>query len=106
MFEDIGKRASVIVHHSSNPSCSIDEEYEMVNYPHLCKYHTTFHITCNKDFKQAYGKTSSFLSMEKLWVGVKKFIHDMFELAISIIEASCLGMNTVFNKMESLHQIL
>ena len=72
----------------------------------LCKCHTTFHITCNKDFKRAYGRTSSFLSMEKLWVGVKKFIHDMFKLTISIIEAPCLGMNIVFNKMRSLQQIL
>ena len=96
-----------------NHSSSIDEEYERYNYLFiyllffLCKCHTTFHIRCNnKDFKWAHGKTLDFSSMERLWVGVKKFMHDMFVLTMSTIETPCLGMSIVFNKMWSLHLIM
>ena len=70
--------------------------------PHKCR--TTFHIRCNnKDFKQAHGKTLDFPSIERLWVGLKKFMHGMFILTINTIETPCLGMNIVFNNMSSLH---
>ena len=91
---------------SSHPSGSISEENEMINYPHDPQCHSKFHIKCNKDFKRACGGTPSFLSMERLWVGVKTFIHDIFEFTINIIGAPCLGMNIVFIKMGPLHQIM
>ena len=31
--------------------------------------------------------------MERLWVGVKTFVHDMFEVTINIIETPYLGMH-------------
>ena len=69
----------------------------------LHKCHITFHIRCNKDFKWAHRKTLDFLSMDRLWVGVKKFMHDMFVFTISTIETPWPGMNIVFNKMRSFH---
>ena len=75
---------------SSNPSGVIDEEYGMINYPHVEQMSSTFHIRCNK-------------SMEKLWVQVKTFMHDMFDPIINIIGTSCPGMSIVFTKMGSLH---
>ena len=44
--------------------------------------------------------------MERLWVGVKTFMHDMFDLIINIIGTPCLGMSIVLNKRESLRQML
>ena len=40
---------------SSNPLASIDEEYGMINYPHVEQI--SFHIPfkCNNDFKRACG---------------------------------------------------
>ena len=69
----------------------------------LYKCHITFHIRCKEGFKWAHGRTPGFPSMERLGVGVKKFMHDMFVLIISIFETPCLGTNIVFNKMRSLH---
>ena len=48
----------------------------------------------------------TFLSIEKLWIQVKTFIHDMFDPIINIIGISCLSMNIIFIKMGSLYQIL
>ena len=50
--------------------------------------------------------TPNFLSMEKLRIQVKTFMHDMFDPIINIIRTSCLGMGIVFIKMGFLHQIL
>ena len=70
--------------------------------PHKC--HTSFHISYNnKDFKRAYGKTLDFPSMDRLSIGLKKFMHGMFVHTINTIETPCPGMNIVFNKMGSLH---
>ena len=69
---------------------------------HKCR--TTFHMRCNnKSFKWTHGKTLDFPSMDKLWVGLKKFMHDMFVLTINTIETPCPSMNIVFNRMDSLH---
>ena len=69
---------------------------------HKCR--TTFHIKCNnKDFKWAHGKTLDFLSMDRLWVRLKKFMHGMFVLTINTIETPCPSMNIVFNIIDSLH---
>ena len=57
----------------------------------------------NKSFKWAHGKTLDFLSMDRLWVRLKKFMHGMFVLTINTIETPCPGMNIVFNRMDSLH---
>ena len=48
----------------------------------------------------------NFLSIEKLWIQVKTFMHDMFDPIINIIGISCLSMNIIFIKMGSLYQIL
>ena len=44
--------------------------------------------------------------MERLWVQVKTFMNDMFDLIINIIGTLCLGMSIVFTKMRSLRQML
>ena len=44
--------------------------------------------------------------MEKLYIQVKTFIHDMFDLIINIIITPCLGMSIVFTKIGSIHQML
>ena len=47
-----------------------------------------------------------FLSIEKLWIQVKTFMHGMFDPIFNIIEIPCLGMSIFFIKMGSLYQIL
>ena len=42
--------------------------------------------------------------MERLWVGVNRFMHGMFKVTINIIGTPCLDMNIVFIKMRFLHQ--
>ena len=89
--------------HSSIGSSSTNEEYGMLTILFLHKCDTTFHIRCKKDFKRAHGRDKGFPSMERLWVGLKKFMHDIFLLIISLIENPCFGMNIIFNNMESFH---
>ena len=87
-----------------NPSSSTNEEYEMFNNPSSTQisYHISYQMQ-QEGFQTSTWITLSFPSMERLWVGVKKFLHDIFVLTISIIETLCLGMNIVFNKMKSFH---
>ena len=91
---------------SSNPSASIDEEYGMINYPHTEQM--SFHISyqMQQGFQTNMWVNPDFLSMERLWVQVKTFMHDIFDLIINIIETPYPGMSIVFTKMESLHQML
>ena len=44
--------------------------------------------------------------MERLWVGVKTFVHGIFKVTINIIGTPCLGMNIVFIRIGSFHQIM
>ncbi|RVW73283.1 hypothetical protein CK203_050367 [Vitis vinifera] len=87
-----------------NLSSSTDEEYERYNYPSSTQmpYYLP-HQLQQQGFQRAHGKTLDFLSMDKLLVGLKKFMHGMFVHTINTIETPCPGMNIVFNKMGSLH---
>ena len=88
---------------SLNPLASIDEEYGMINYPHAKQM--SFHISyqMQQGFQTNMWVTSNLLSMERLWVQVKTFMHGMFDLIINIIGTPCPGMSIVFTKMGSLH---
>ena len=48
----------------------------------------------------------NFLSIERLWVQVKIYIHDMFNPIINIIGTLYLNTSIVFIKMRFFHQIL
>ena len=85
---------------------SIGEEYGMINYPHDSQM--PFQIPCQmqQGFQMSMWMNPNFLSIEKLWVGVKTLMHGLFKVTINIIGPPCLGMNIVFIKMRSLHQIM
>ena len=85
---------------SSNPLAFIDEEYGMINYPH--SEQMSFHIP----YQMQQEFQTNFLSMERLWVQVKTFMHGMFDLIINIIETPYPDMSIIFTKMGSLHQML
>ena len=91
---------------STNPLTSIDEEYGMINYPHAEQM--PFHIPyqTQQGFQTNMWVNLNFLSIERLWVQVKTFMHDMFDLIINIIGTPCPSMSIVFTKTGSLHQIL
>ena len=91
---------------SLNPLASIDEEYGMINYPHAKQM--SFHISyqMQQGFQTNMWVTSNLLSMERLWVQVKTFMHGMFDLIININRTPCPGMSIVFTKIGSLHQML
>ena len=91
---------------SSNPSASIDEEYGMINYPHAeqIPFHVPYQM--QQGFQTNMWVNPEFLSMERLWIQVKAFMHGMFHLIINIIGTPCPGMTIVFTKMGSLHKML
>ncbi|KAL6321740.1 hypothetical protein AAG906_031255 [Vitis piasezkii] len=87
-----------------NLSSSTDEEYERYNYPSSTQmpYYLP-HRLQQQGFQTSTWENPDFLSMDKLLVGLKKFMHGMFVHTINTIETPCPGMNIVFNKMGSLH---
>ena len=90
---------------SSHPLDSIGE-YGMINYPHDAQMSFQTPYQMQQRFQTSMWMNPNFLSMERLWVQVKTFMHDMFDLIINIIIRLCLGMNIVFTKMGSLCQML
>ena len=90
---------------SSHPSDSIGE-YGMINYPHGAQIPFQTPYQMQQRFQTSMWVTPNFLSMERLWVQVKTFMHGMFDLIINIIGTLCLSMNIVFTEMGSLRQML
>ena len=91
---------------SSYPSGSIGEEYGMINYPHDPQIPFQIQYQMQQGFQMSMWVNPEFPIMERLWVGVNRFMYGMFEVTINIIGTPCLGMNIVFTKMVSLHHIM
>ena len=91
---------------SSNPLAYIDEEYGMINYSHAeqMSFHIPYHM--QQGFQTNMWVTPNFLSIKRLWVQVKIFMHGMFDPIINIIGTPSPSIRIVFTKMGSLHQML
>ena len=90
----------------SNPSASIDEEYGMINYSHAEQMSFCIPYQMQQGFQTNMWGTPNFLSMERFWVQVKTFMHDMFYPIINNMGTPYYDMSIVFTKMGSLHQML
>ena len=90
---------------SSHPSGSIGE-YGMINYPHDPQMPFQILYQMQQGFQTSMWVNLNFLSMERLWVQVKTFMHGMFNPIINIIETLCLRTSIVFTKMGSLRHML